>query len=80
MTPQASSADRVQDVTNTTGKTFEDLGLRREVLMGCYEAGFEKASPIQEHAIPPALEGRDILARAKNGTGKVSLYGYPSIS
>ncbi len=40
--------------------------------MGIYTAGFEKPSPVQEEAIPMALTGRDILARAKNGTGKVS--------
>lgn len=38
--------------------------------MGVYTAGFEKPSPIQEQAIPMGLSGRDILARAKNGTGK----------
>lgn len=46
--------------------------MRRELLMGIFEAGFERPSPIQEEAIPTALNGRDILARAKNGTGKVS--------
>jgi ATP-dependent RNA helicase DDX6/DHH1 len=35
--------------------------------MGIFEAGFEKPSPIQEEAIPIALAGRDILARAKVG-------------
>lgn len=40
--------------------------------MGIYTVGFEKPSPIQEQSIPFALEGRDVLARAKNGTGKVS--------
>ena len=35
--------------------------------MGIFEAGFERPSPIQEEAIPIALTGRDILARAKNG-------------
>ena len=39
--------------------------------MGIYEKGFEKPSPIQEESIPIALTGRDILARAKNGTGKL---------
>lgn len=57
---------------NTSGSTFEDMGLKRELLMGLYTAGFEKPSPIQEESIPMALTGRDILARAKNGTGKVS--------
>jgi len=60
-----------QDVTATQGSSFDDFGLRRELLMGIYTAGFEKPSPIQEEAIPMALTGRDVLARAKNGTGKV---------
>lgn len=38
--------------------------------MGIFEKGWEKPSPIQEAAIPIALTGKDILARAKNGTGK----------
>lgn len=45
--------------------------------MGIFEAGFEKPSPIQEEAIPVALTGRDILARAKNGTGKTAAYVIP---
>lgn len=40
--------------------------------MGLFLAGFEKPSPVQEESIPHAMAGRDILARAKNGTGKVS--------
>jgi hypothetical protein len=66
------SALTLQDVTATDGASFEDFGLRRELLMGIYTAGFERPSPIQEQAIPMGLTGRDILARAKNGTGKVS--------
>jgi ATP-dependent RNA helicase DDX6/DHH1 len=42
--------------------------------MGIFEAGFERPSPIQEEAIPIALAGRDILARAKNGTGKTGSF------
>ena len=45
--------------------------------MGIFEAGFEKPSPIQEEAIPIALAGRDILARAKNGTGKTAAFTIP---
>jgi len=47
--------------------------------MGIYEKGFEKPSPIQEEAIPIALAGRDILARAKNGTGKTASFLIPSL-
>jgi ATP-dependent RNA helicase DDX6/DHH1 len=45
--------------------------------MGIFEKGWEKPSPIQEAAIPVALLGRDLLARAKNGTGKTGAYIIP---
>merc|ERR1719337_331073 len=44
-----------------------------------FEAGFERPSPIQEEAIPIALAGRDILARAKNGTGKTAAFVIPCL-
>ena len=53
--------------------------LRRELLMGIFEAGFERPSPIQEEAIPIALTKRDILARAKNGTGKTAAFVIPAL-
>ena len=59
---------RQQDVLKTKGNEFDDYLLRRELLMGIYEMGFDRPSPIQEEAIPIALAGRSILARAKNGT------------
>ena len=45
--------------------------------MGIFEKGWEKPSPIQEASIPIAQSGRDILARAKNGTGKTGAYTIP---
>lgn len=45
--------------------------------MGIFEKGWEKPSPIQEASIPIALSGKDILARAKNGTGKTGAYSIP---
>ena len=47
--------------------------------MGIFEKGFERPSPIQEAAIPVAIAGRDILARAKNGTGKTGAFLIPTI-
>ena len=67
----------LQDVTATKGNEFEDYFLKRELLQGIYEKGFEKPSPIQEESIPIALTGRDILARAKNGTGKTAAFSIP---
>ncbi|CAI5527809.1 unnamed protein product [Closterium sp. Naga37s-1] len=68
-----------QDVTATKGNEFEDYFLKRELLMGIYERGFERPSPIQEESIPIALTGRDILARAKNGTGKTAAFSIPAL-
>ncbi|XP_022326349.1 ATP-dependent RNA helicase me31b-like [Crassostrea virginica] len=68
---------KTSDVTNTKGNEFEDFCLKRELLMGIFEKGWEKPSPIQEASIPIALTGRDVLARAKNGTGKTGAYTIP---
>jgi ATP-dependent RNA helicase DDX6/DHH1 len=76
---ELSSKRGKQDVTATKGLDFEDFSLKRELLMGIFEAGFEKPSPIQEEAIPVALTGRDILARAKNGTGKTAAFVIPAL-
>jgi len=68
---------KTTDVTATKGHEFEDYCLKRELLMGIFEKGWEAPSPIQEASIPIALTGRDILARAKNGTGKTGAYVIP---
>lgn len=68
---------KTSDVTDTKGNEFEEFCLKRELLMGIFEKGWEKPSPIQEASIPVALTGKDILARAKNGTGKTGAYSIP---
>lgn len=73
----AQRRPQTEDVTNTKGNDFSDYFLKRDLLMGIFEAGFEKPSPIQEEAIPVALTNRDILARAKNGTGKTAAFVIP---
>uniref|UniRef100_A0A8C6PST7 RNA helicase n=1 Tax=Nothobranchius furzeri TaxID=105023 RepID=A0A8C6PST7_NOTFU len=75
--PPKDNRVRTSDVTATKGNEFEDYCLKRELLMGIFEMGWEKPSPIQEESIPIALSGRDILARAKNGTGKSGAYLIP---
>lgn len=77
--PTPDKRIQTEDVTLTKGIEFEDLGLKRELLMGIFEKGFEKPSPIQEQTIPIALFGRDILARAKNGTGKTAAFIIPAV-
>ena len=71
--PTKDTRKKTEDVQSRRNVNFEDYGLKREVLMGIFEKGFEKPSPIQEEAIPIALTGKDILARAKNaGMEKIS--------
>jgi ATP-dependent RNA helicase DDX6/DHH1 len=66
-------------VTATKGLEFEDFYISRELMVGIYEASFGKPSPIQEETIPVALTGRDILARAKNGTVKTDAFVIPTL-
>ncbi|KAI7834300.1 P-loop containing nucleoside triphosphate hydrolase protein, partial [Kickxella alabastrina] len=77
--PTKDMRPQTEDVTATKGNEFEDYYLKRELLMGIFEAGFERPSPIQEESIPIAVAGRDILARAKNGTGKTAAFVIPAL-
>ena len=75
--PTPDTRVRTTDVTATKGNQWDDYFLKRELLMGIYEKGYENPSPIQEDSITIALAGKDILARAKNGTGKTGAYTIP---
>ena len=77
--PPKDTRYKTEDVTSTKGYTFQSFGLSKEVLLGIYEMGFEAPSPIQEETIPVALQNRNIIARAKNGTGKTASYSIPII-
>jgi len=77
--PDADNRPKTEDVTKTKGHKFSDYFLKRELLMGIYEKGFNSPSPIQESSIPVALAGKDILARAKNGTGKTASFLIPAL-
>jgi ATP-dependent RNA helicase RhlE len=59
--------------------TFEQLHLEPRLLEGLEATGFNKATPIQEQAIPLILEGHDIIASAQTGTGKTAAYLLPII-
>ena len=60
--------------------TFEELDLSYDVLDALDAMNFSECTPIQEQAIPVALEGRDLLAVAQTGTGKTAAYLLPVIS
>lgn len=57
--------------------TFSDLHLIPQLLQAAGEAGYEEPSPIQAQAIPPVLEGRDLLGCAQTGTGKTAAFAMP---
>ena len=57
-------------------KRFDDntLDLKKELLKGIYSYGYEIPSPIQEIAIKPFTEGRDLVAQSQSGTGKTATF------
>ncbi len=56
---------------------FEDTGLSKPLLTTLQELGYEKATPIQAQAIPPIMEGRDVVGLAQTGTGKTAAFTLP---
>lgn len=57
--------------------SFDSLGLTAPLLKAVQKKGYSEASPIQQKAIPPILEGRDVLASAQTGTGKTAGFTLP---
>ena len=55
-------------------ESFEDLGLKDNLLRGIYAMGYEKPSSIQQKAIKPFLDGGDLIAQSQSGTGKTGTF------
>lgn len=62
-----------------TVTTFSELELDESLLQSLQEKGFTRPTAIQAEAIPPALEGRDVLGSAPTGTGKTAAYLLPAL-
>lgn len=58
---------------------FDDLGLAQPILKALASAGYDTPTPIQQQAIPPLLEGRDLCGIAQTGTGKTAAFALPSL-
>ena len=56
---------------------FTALGLDQALLSALDSLGYEEPTPIQREAIPPLLEGRDLLGQAATGTGKTAAFALP---
>lgn len=55
-------------------ESFDELGLKEDLLRGVYSYGFEKPSLIQQRAILPILKGRDTIVQSQSGTGKTAVF------
>ncbi|MGA2009605.1 MAG: DEAD/DEAH box helicase [Solirubrobacteraceae bacterium] len=59
--------------------SFADLGLSPQLLEAVHDVGYDAPSPIQEQAIPPLLEGLDVIGQAQTGSGKTAAFGLPML-
>lgn len=66
--------------TAGTPRGFDEMDLAEPILKAVRKAGYETPSPIQECAIPPLLEGQDLLGVAQTGTGKTAAFSLPLLS
>ncbi|HKM54000.1 MAG TPA: DEAD/DEAH box helicase, partial [Isosphaeraceae bacterium] len=56
---------------------FSSLGLDDRLVKAIVELGYEEPTPIQREAIPPLLEGKDLVGQAATGTGKTAAFALP---
>jgi len=54
--------------------TFQEMGLREELVKGIFCYGFDKPSAVQQRAIRPIIKGRDVIVQSQNGTGKTAVF------
>ncbi|WP_338875532.1 DEAD/DEAH box helicase [Spirosoma sp. SC4-14] len=75
----------VQEPTETAPKNdpnqllFSSLNISDDLLKAVTDMGFVSPSPIQAEAIPPILDGRDVIGQAQTGTGKTAAFGIPAL-
>lgn len=55
-------------------ESFDDMGLKDDLLRGIYSYGFERPSAIQQRGIRPVMDGRDMIGQAQSGTGKTATF------
>lgn len=85
----ASEAEKQAETATTTTTTtaaaaeeatFADLGLDARLVQAVAEQGFLKPTLVQRRAIPLALDGKDVLCKAKTGSGKTAAYVLPVLA
>lgn len=66
-------------MNNSDSATFDELGLRPELMSAIAESGYTTPSAIQAEAIPLILEGNDVIGQAATGTGKTAAFALPML-
>ncbi|HQX90471.1 MAG TPA: DEAD/DEAH box helicase, partial [Moraxellaceae bacterium] len=60
--------------------SFSSLNLHEDVQRALAAAGYTEPTPVQAQAIPPAMEGKDLIVSAQTGTGKTAAFMLPALS
>jgi superfamily II DNA/RNA helicase len=77
---ESQPPERIENETEITVNTWDEMDLNVDLLRGVYAYGFEKPSPIQSKACLPIIQGKDLLAQAQSGTGKTGTFVIGSLS
>ena len=75
--PTATTATDAPATAQAPQKTFQDLGIIDSLCDACTALGYKVPTPIQNEAIPLALQGRDLIGLAETGSGKTAAFALP---
>lgn len=78
--PEVEAEVGVADASEESVQSFVDFNIVPELIEACENLNYTKVTPIQASAIPPALEGKDIIGLAQTGSGKTAAFAIPILN
>lgn len=75
--PEVAQSEASAETSKSASPLFSDLGLDARILEALTKMGFKEPTAIQGAAMPPLLEGKDVIGRARTGSGKTAAFGLP---